>query len=259
MNYQPNYADPRVSKRIKKAIGFSAVFLSDTPRGWSTRYIDNYLGRNETDLGKWLRTKLLICTNERYSKDSGVCKQYIKNTAGVNEVAALLKSNDSYPSVQQVGDMPTICVQQVALDLINEEYKDELASKDFKYDDKSSRLWHSLQHARKEYKQTIFPQHGLKFQYDIECCAPTLIHQYSQQVPEVIEEGKWKQGPMDLYLFALRRYLKDRKQIRQDLADQTEISYKDAKVIINALLMGAQLGNNKEIKPALNFLKRTTT
>jgi hypothetical protein len=70
---------------------------------------------------------------------------------------------------------------------------------------------------------------------------------------------------MDLYLFALRTYLKDRKGIRYQLANEAEITYDQAKEIINALLMGAQLGHNKDSdiykmlngdKARIDFLKQ---
>lgn len=254
MNYTPNLKDPRTQKRVKKAIAFTNAFLSDTkPRGWSTRYIDKYFGQNQHELSKWLRDQLLICTNDRYSKDSGVCKEYIKNQNGLD---SLIKQVILYPSVSQVNS-PIISVSQVSnttitsvlqvtKDLINEEFGKELKSKKFTYEDKSNRLWHDLQRVRKEYKQEIFSENGFNYQYDIECCAPTLIHQYSQTIPEIIHDNKWIQGPMDLYLFALRKYLSDRKSIRTQIATEAEITYEQAKEIINALLMGAKLGHNTD-------------
>lgn len=244
--YIPNLKDPRTQVRVKKAIAFANAFLSDTkPRGWSTRYIDKYFGQQQHDLSKWLRSKLLICTNDRYAMDSGVCKEYIKNTMGLNDLVSSLKQSISYPSVSQV-QPNSISVSQVTKDIIKQEFKNELIHKKFIYDDKSNRLWHDLQRIRKEIKQEIFSENGLRYQYDIRCCAPTLIHQYSQKVPEIIQNEKWVQGPMDLYLFALRRYLVDRTQVRNQLSIEAEITYEQAKEIINALLMGAQLGHNKD-------------
>lgn len=248
MSYNPNFNDPRTKRRIKKALGFVGSHLSDTkPHQWSTRYIDKYFGQQQNELSMWLRNKLLICTNERYSKDQHFCKEYIKNSTGYNNLVSLLNSTTLYPSVLQVGNTVSITsVLQVPIDFLNEEYSEELKTKNFKYEDKSNRLWHPLQRVRKELKQTIFVQNDLTYQYDIECCAPTLIHQYSQQIPEIIDNKQYIQGPMDLYLFALRRYLKDRTEVRTQLASETEIAYSEAKTIINALLMGAKLGNNSD-------------
>ena len=231
MSYKPNINDPRVLRRIKKALGFVGACLSNNkPHSWSTRYIDKHLGHQSDDLSKWLRTKLIICTNDRYKFNVGsgnsICKEYIKNSVGYNEMVSLLEKTTSYPIVRQVGSLE--------IEFVKEEFKDELATKNFVYNDKSNRLWHTLQRVRKEYKLVVFNDSGLNYQYDIECCMPTLIHQYSQKLN------------MDLYLPALRTYLKDRKQIRQELAEQTEISIEIAKEIINALVNGAQLGRNKK-------------
>jgi hypothetical protein len=47
---------------------------------------------------------------------------------------------------------------------------------------------------------------------------------------------------MDLYLFALRTYLKDKQMIRNRLAKQIDVSPKIIKIIINALFCGARIG-----------------
>jgi hypothetical protein len=228
MCYEPNYNDPRVRKRIKKALGFVGSCFSETkPKGWSTRHIDKYLGHQKENLSKYLRSNLLTCINDRYNKDTGQCKKYIKNTTGYDMVRSMLNNIPLYYSVSEVSEIT---------DWIKDEHKTELSTLNFKYEDKAHRLWNPLQRVRKPYKKIIFSEVGLKYQYDIQCCAPTLIHQYSQKIEE----------PMDLYLFALQSYLKDRKSIRTMLANEAEISEDHIKVIINALLAGAQLSVNKK-------------
>lgn len=238
MSYEPNYNDPRVRKRIKKALGFvGSCFKETAPRAWSSRYIDKQLGNQKENLSKYLRSNLLICVNDRYNKDTGVCKKYIKNKTGYNLIRSSLNNITQYYSVSEVGAIT---------DWIKDEHKNELTTLDFKYEDKSNRLWHPLQRVRKEYKKIVFSEVGLKYQYDIQCCAPTLIHQYSQKIPLILQDSKYIQGPMDLYLFALRSYLSDRKSIRKQIATEAEISEDKVKVIINALLAGAHLSNNKK-------------
>lgn len=228
MSYEPNYNDPRVRKRIKKALGFvGSCFKETAPRAWSSRYIDKQLGNQKENLSKYLRSNLLICVNDRYNKDTGQCKKYIKNKTGYNLIRSSLNNTSRYYSVSEV---------TLIKDWIKDEHKNELTTLDFKYEDKSNRLWNPLQRVRKSYKKEILRDVGLKYQYDIQSCAPTLIHQYSQKMQE----------PMDLYLFALCEYLKDRKSVRNQIAQDTEVSPDVIKVIINALLTGAQLGNNKK-------------
>ena len=266
--YKPNFKDPRVKARIKKAVGFTCAVMGDKPHEWSTRYIDKYLGRQETDLGKWLRRYLIVNVSDRYSKDTHECKQYIINRDGVRYVLNILQNNvcDSFvewqysyrqkmceiiegdvdevdeseslvintnppllsPSVQQVA------TNQVAIQWATEEFADELATLEFKYEDKSYRLWHHLQNVKKECRSIVLANAGLKHQYDIQCCAPTLIHQYAQKCD------------MDLYLFALRKYLNNRKQVRQEIADYVGIHVDTAKEIVNALFAGARIANSDD-------------
>jgi hypothetical protein len=65
-------------------------------------------------------------------------------------------------------------------------------------------------------------------------------------IPERIVEGVWLQGPMDLYLVALTRYLEDRTSIREQLANQIELPVDAVKEVINALFAGAVISNNKD-------------
>lgn len=274
MKYIPNLNDPRIIKRIKTALGFIRGCMSDTKsHSWSTRYIDKHLGQQNHNLGKYLRNHLLIETNNRYTKGytkRGICKEYKLNLQGYEyvkdlvsykqyvsisnwslfrdikkntEIGNLLENKEPleiYPSVSQVGD------SRLVNDWVKKEFRTEFESLNFLYEDKSHRLWHPLQNVRKTDKQNIFRELDLTYQYDIVCCAPTLIHQYSHQVPLVVENDKYIQGPMDLYLFAVQEYLQDRKSVRTRIAQETEIPEKLVKIIINALFAGAQLGHNKD-------------
>jgi hypothetical protein len=121
------------------------------------------------------------------------------------------------------------------------KFEHELDSGHIEYNDTSDRLYHWLQNQKRAVKAEVFVQTGLIHTYDIVCAAPTLLHQKSQQVPLVIENNKWIQGPMDLYLPYLRDYLQNRKIIRQQLAEQSEIDIKTIKRLINGLFQGAQI------------------
>lgn len=224
--YQPNFSDPRVQRRVKRAIGFASGVISTTKsQQWSTRYIDKWFGVQSNPLSKYLREQLLIVSNDRWNKDSGQCKEYLLNQSGVDRLCdaiGLQKNNNNsitYPIVLQVA---------------KEEYKTELASGDFAYNDQSSRLWHPLQNFRRDAKREVLETAGYKFHYDIQCCAFALIHQYSQTLPE----------PMDLYLEHLISYIRDRKRIRTEIATAAEIPEDVVKRIVNALLAGAPLSAN---------------
>lgn len=238
MKYQPNFQDPRVIARIRHAYGFARAVINHKPHNWSTRYIDRYFGQQQTALSQWLREHLLICTNSRYNKDAGLTKQYRLNTEGADRIRDLLcgRQSEQPPTDSTAIDFTRIenyqFDQQVVSSFIQREWGQELAQRQFTYEDKSSRLWHPLQNVRREQRQRVFADYELCYQYDIEASAPTLIHQHAQR----------QRDPMDLYLFALRRYLEDRQQTRQELALALDIDIKTAKVIINALFCGARIG-----------------
>jgi len=234
--YTPNFTDPRVIKRIKTALGFACGVMSDSKsHPWSTRHIDRYFGMASRPLSKYLRKTLLIVTDEfyRYNSSENKCKEYRLDKEGVRTLRDKLNLNNIllYPSVTEVA---------------KQDHIDELRSGNFVYKDTSNRLWHPLQRYRRQYKQQILSDAGYTHQYDIVCSAPTLIHQYAQQIPEVIVDGRWQQGPMDLYLFALRRYLSDRTAVRAELAQALELDPAAVKEIINALFAGAIISNNTQ-------------
>ena len=246
--YTPNARDPRVHNRIKKAFGFACGVLShDKSHGWSTRYIDRYFGQQQNPLSQWLRGQLLICTNDLYNKDAGITKQYRLNETGANYIRYLLKGGSGtvqdYAEQFPAQDLDVLIAtdqhqfdEQCVAQWVSREYAHELESGEFNYDDKSHRLWHPLQSVKRMYKKPILAQHGFQYHYDIQCAAPTLIHQHAQR----------QQDPMDLYLFALRRYLEDRTHIRKQIAQAMEIDVRTAKVIVNALFSGARIGNNPD-------------
>ena len=223
--YQPNFNNPRVISRCKLALGFACGVMSETKsHPWSTRYIDKFFGNQRNDLSKYLRKTLLICTDQYYrynSDDKNKCKEYRLNKEGVRSLIETLKTNNIqlYPSVVKVAQS---------------EFNSELDTGNFTYNDKSNRLWHPLQRYRKEYRTQILGDAGYLHDYDIECSAPTLIHQYAQKCG------------MDEYLFALRKYLNNRTEIRDQLSQQLELDPDAVKEIINALFAGAVISKNKD-------------
>jgi hypothetical protein len=240
--YFPNFDDPRVIKRIINALGFSIGVLSEnTPRQWSSRYIDNFFGQPQNPLSKYLRQKLLICTSERYSKDQGYCKEYILNEDGYNELRAIVKPvivNNTPPKLNSSLNPSVPAFAKVSFDsyvvkkFITKEFNKELKTGKFIYNTKSHRNFHALQSVKNEYRAPILSDYGYNYNYDIEACAPTLLLQYSRQLGN------------DLWLPFMDEFLINKTQVRIDLAERAELEIKDVKVLINSLFCGARLGNN---------------
>jgi hypothetical protein len=238
MKYEPNFNDPRVLNRIRHAYGFARAVINGKPHRWSTRFIDKFFGHQGNDLSKWLRNQLLICTSHKYSDSSGLTKEYKLNEAGADYIRDVLQGRRDLVDNSTTIDIEFAHIEnrqfdkEVVARFIQKEWGDELTNKTFTYADKSSRLFHPLQNVRKLERQRAFADYDLCYQYDIECAAPTLLHQHAQR----------QEDPMDLYLFALRKYLRNRQEIRKNLAKDLDIDEKTAKVIINALFCGARVG-----------------
>jgi len=105
MSYTPNFNDPRVVKRITHALGFaSASLTTDKSRQWTTRELDKHIGRSWHSLGKYLRDKLLICTNDVYwfGTHGSKCKEYRLNHRGYEELTAQFKINNNFVNLGYV-------------------------------------------------------------------------------------------------------------------------------------------------------------
>lgn len=266
--YHPNFKDKRVAARARKAIGFAkAVISEDKPHSWSTRYLDKYFGQQQHPLSQYLRRVLLITTNNHWSIDNKTCKEYILNAEGYRFLRDSLdgKTTLTWKEYRKSGeqdeagasaDKDPTCITslfnpEAAYDykIVNEwcrrEFSEELANLAFSYDDKSNRLWHPLQHVKRENKRQVLAEAGLVHQYDVDCCAPTLLLQYAQTVG------------MDLWLEHLNEYLNNKTAIRNQIAEETEIPVKSVKVIINALFNGARIGSSprQQISPLIQFEK----
>jgi hypothetical protein len=233
MSYQPNFSDPRVQSRITQAVKFCEKYLRVDKSQWlSTRWIDKSFGMSTNPLSRYLRDVLLVCVNETYNKNTGQCKTYRLNESGFNKIKASIKNIQTTYSV---------------IDLAN-KYHEQFKTGEFEYNDTSSRLYHPVQNCPRAAKQQLLAEQGYNWHYDIECAAPTLLHQYSQQIPEIVVDGVWKQGPMDLYLFTLRDYIRNRQAIRAQLALQCEVSEQTIKRIVNGMFQGAQISRyNKSL------------
>ena len=167
--------------------------------------------------------------NPHWNKDTGQCKTYCLNPAGVEFLCQQLgKPDTSTPTVAQV--------QKAAVDeWIQEDFATEMTSGEFRYLDKKDRLFHPIQNVRSEYKQPILARYGYRYQYDIRSCAPSLILQHARHLGLIQPTAT-----LDLYLAQRQLY-------RQVLAETLAIPEKSAKMIITALFCGARIGPETSI------------
>ena len=207
---QPNFNDPRVNRRIKESLDWVNAYLKPNKDQWlSTREIQRRFGSQSRPLGKWIKDKLLICTNTYYSTASGRCKQYRLNQDGYLSLCA------------SIGYEP-----QIQLSVKHEE---ELITGDFEYKEVANREYHPLQNLPKRIKKPLLTSKGYRHEYDIQCCAQTLLLQHARSL------GFKKETP------ALDQYIVNRTQIRDDLSQRLELDTATIKKILTAILNGGSI------------------
>lgn len=228
MTYLPNFNDPRVRSRCKQALGFSLAVLSPTkPHQWSTRFLDKWFGRCDTDISIWLRGQLLVVVDNKW-RIGEQCKSYCLNESGSDRLIELLAGK----SVDIPTNIPSELVKQELVDnWCGSSWRVELNSGDFAYRDIKNRLWHPLQNIKNEHRTRIFKQNGYFYNYDIQCASATLIYWYGQDCGASAES-----------LDGLLDYIQNRDYHRTRLANLIGCDVSTAKVIITSLLCGARLG-----------------
>lgn len=252
MSYTPNFNDSRIVRRIRHALGFTLGVLSSTkPHQWSTRYIDKHFGGKGNDLARYLRSLLLITTNNVWNKDSGRCKEYVSNPTGILYLRSVLKgttsvsyeefcsnNNEENPTTSIPYCLTSFSCDEVydynlVRDWVIREYGNELNT-EFKYEDRSSRLWHPIQNIKTQYRRDIMREQGYQFNYDISCCAPTLILRHAQELG------------LDEWMPAIQELIADKAGVRNSLASEVGVEVSKIKVLINSLFCGARLGCNPQ-------------
>lgn len=237
---QPNFNNKRTQKRIKNGLGYVlAVFGTDDTRSKDLycRDIEKEFSSMSFPTGKFLHDKLLICTNTHWSMYSGKVKQYKINLKGVADVATIMGIDREYNGFTGLTDR----LSKLSIDLGVQWAIDKYNFDEIEYTQKSNRYWHPIQNLPKEIRNGYLVHHGLTEQYDVECCAQTLLHQaYLQQV---------KKPKNMMYL---ESYLKDRSSIRRKIADDVGISVEDVKVILTAMNNNSKLQADNRCKTFAN-------
>ena len=209
MSYEPNFSDPRIRNRALKALNFVELYVSKNKSNWISRdQIYAHLGDTSRPLGGYLRGLLLITVDDHYNMNTGQCKSYRRNTAGIMELKASLG----------------ISTAAIAL---APKLEQQLITGDFEYTEKSNRIYNPIQCIPSDIRGSLLANHGYRYNYDIRAAAPTLLLQYAQQIcPDF-------QAP------ALTNYIENRAAVRDQIAQQCEINANNVKFVVNALLNGA--------------------
>ena len=251
MSYTPNFNDPRVTRKCNTVVRW--VMANMTPekeKELSRNRLDAIFGFSTTDIAKYLRETLLTCTNEKYKfgfhastkQKQSKSKEYVRNEVGIKSLIDnlddkrlhCLSANDSQLLKNKLTTLTTIANDLFdPLEDERKKYRKELESQSFAYYEKSGRLHNTFQGLPKDTRTALLTEANMLFEYDIECCAPTLIMQHA-----IKQNSKLK-------LPTIQHYLNNKTDVRNALATDLYIPIGDAKAIINALFYGARL--NKAI------------
>lgn len=210
MTYTPNFSDPRVHRACVKAIEWTTTYLRPNKQQWlATREIQRHYGSQSRPLGKYLKNQLLICVNPFYDSLNGRCKTYMLNQTGLNALQEHL-------GIEITAQIP-------------EWVEDQLDTGEITYADKGHREYHWLQNQPKQRKIKILRSKGYRHEYDIQCCAQTLILQHARSL------GFKTETP------ALDQYIADRQSVREELKNRLGLDTTTIKKILTALLNGASI------------------
>lgn len=228
MNYEPNFEDPRVRKRVHRALTWADLHLLPWRSAEaSSETLHGVFGSQTNPLTKYLRAKLLVEGPGGYRVNQ-YSKRWYLNQNGRDEIG------------QKMGE--TVCKNANGLQAVlfatssswpMHAHGKELTALSFQYEDKADRLWHPLQNIRRENKGAFWSSFGLPYDYDFVACAPTILFQLAVRA-----------GVNKIVLEGLQSYLDDRSAFRQHVAELTGLCLNDSKKLVNSLFNGAKLGAN---------------
>lgn len=210
MTYTPNFNDPRVIKKIQQSLDWAETYVKKDQSQWlSTREIQRHVGSLSRPLGKYIRDQLLTVIDPYFNPLTGQCKKYTLNKHGFQFLA------------NQIGYRAQA---QITAEIIT-----DLDTGDFEYKDINHREYHPLQNLPKRVKKPLLTSKGYRHEYDIRCCAQTLLLQHSRRL------GFKQETP------ALDHYISDRSQVRDQLKQRLNLDTITIKKILTAILNGASI------------------
>jgi hypothetical protein len=208
MTYKPNFNDPRIKARVRKALNFVELYLRPNRINWvASAELYQVFGNTSRQPARFLKETMLTVADPYYNKDTRACIKYRLNAEGVNRIKQLAGLEDFVPE-------------------ISPDLEQQLASGDFEYETKSDRLFNQIQFYNREVRGSLLNNHGYRYNYDIEAAAPTLLLQQAQQ------------RDRDFTAPALEQYITNRSAVRQQLAQECGITESQVKFVINAVLQG---------------------
>jgi hypothetical protein len=229
-----NLNDKRTRQKILQVINWVESYIgSDHNRSLNSKILRSPEAFGDSQLGRTLRGLLLIKTNPTY-KPGEFSQQYRVNNLVLNRLREKL-------------GMPPVDLKRRKLEERFEVAAEHIESGDFPMNDNGLRWYDGLQYIPRDYKNLMWAEHGYQYDYDIECCAPTLFLQQAQRL-----------NPKIKYLEYISFYLENKNLVRDELSIKYNLSYSQVKQLINGLFQGGVLNTYKENKIFVNVLNKNS-
>jgi hypothetical protein len=217
MNYKPNYKDKRTLATSQRIVEWLETNIGGNP---NKRLMSTLLRKPEafgdSQLGRYLRNYLLIKVNPSFQPGK-FSQQYRIDIDRLNKLRI------------RIGLEPTK-LKRNDIEGRFEAQVDAIESGNFPYNESHGRWHNGLQNISKIIKEHEFAKRGYEYDYDIECCAPTLFLQRAGQL-------KPKMKSLPFYNF----YLTNKTEVRDELCIKYNLSKTQIKQILNGLFQGGIL------------------
>lgn len=217
MTYHPNFSDPRCQTTSRRIILWLETYVGAEPN----QHLQSTILRSpeafgDSQLGRYLRNYLLVKTNPAFQPGM-FSQQYRIDPDRLNKLRHIL------------GLEPT----QLRFHNIERRFAQQLEAMDtgdFEYNESGGRAYNGLQNISREVKQQEFASRGYDYDYDIECCAPTLFLQRAQQLRPTMKSLEY-----------ISFYLNNKTLVRDELCVKYSITNQQVKQILNGLFQGGIL------------------
>lgn len=216
-SYQPNFDDPRVKKRVLAVLAWcDGMRLSKQARNVHHDELMTVFGNTSRGLGQWLYSNLL---SQSGNYQPGVMSyKYRLKSSGYQKLHEKLRI--SLPTELEI-------VERQFGSLISGEARPG-------YSDHGDRRYHPVQNIKRETRKKAFAGW---WDYDIEACASTLLHQYAVQHHRFTYKGESPAEPFP----AVARLVNDKVSTRQHIVELLGVDLQKAKELLTAILFRANL------------------
>lgn len=208
--YKPNFNDPRVRRKAEAVLKWcDGLRLFKNGRVVHHDKLTEVFGnRSQGGLSEWLYVNLLAQSGH-YQPGKRSFSYRLKER-GYQKVHGLLGSTP-----------PT------EVEVVNGQYASFVSGNEqLVYKDRGDRRYHPIQNVRRDIRRKVFAGW---WDYDIEACAPTLIHQF-------VVTSKWYEPRSANDFPALTRQITEKHEVRREIGNLTGLDAKEVKNLLNAVL-----------------------